>query len=125
MLKDFKAFAMRGNIIDLAVGLVLGAAFGKVVSALVSGVILPPIGLMLGGVDFSELAVTLKEAVGDAEAVQIKWGALLQSIIDFVILAFSIFLFVRALTKKEEEAAPAGPSDNDLLTEIRDALKKK
>jgi large conductance mechanosensitive channel len=134
-VSEFKAFAMRGNVVDLAVGVVIGAAFGKIVSSLVDGVIMPVIGLMVGGVNFSDLAVTLKDAVIGpdgkevAAAVLFKYGAFLQTIVDFLIIAFAIFLVVKVmntLKKKEEAAPPPGPSDEvKLLTEIRDALKAK
>lgn len=127
MLKEFKAFAMRGNVVDLAVGIIIGAAFGKIVTSLVNDVIMPPIGLAVGGVDFTELAVTLKEAVGDTPAVTINYGNFVQTIVDFVIVAFAIFLLVKGMNslKKKEEAKPsAPPADIVLLTEIRDLLKK-
>ena len=127
MLKEFKAFAMRGNVVDLAVGIIIGAAFGKIVTSLVNDVIMPPIGLAVGGVDFTELAVTLKEAVGDTPAVTINYGNFIQTIVDFVIVAFAIFLLVKGMNslKKKEEAKPsAPPADIVLLTEIRDLLKK-
>lgn len=127
MLKEFKAFAMRGNVVDLAVGIIIGAAFGKIVTSLVNDVIMPPIGLAVGGVDFTELAVTLKEAVGDTPAVTINYGNFVQTIVDFVIVAFAIFLLVKGMNslKKKEEAKPAAPpADIVLLTEIRDLLKK-
>ena len=134
-VSEFKAFAMRGNVVDLAVGVVIGAAFGKIVSSLVDGVIMPVIGLMVGGVNFGDLAITLKDAVIGpdgkevAAAVLFKYGAFLQTIVDFLIIAFAIFLVVKvmnALKKKEEAAPPPGPSDEvKLLTEIRDALKAK
>jgi large conductance mechanosensitive channel len=136
-LTEFKTFAMRGNVVDLAVGVVIGAAFGKIVSALVDGIIMPPIGLALGGVNFSDLAITLKDAVVGpdgvvvAEAVLWKYGAFLQTIIDFLIIAFTIFVVVKVMNrlKRKEEAAPAAPAEPSaevkLLTEIRDALKAR
>jgi large conductance mechanosensitive channel len=136
-LTEFKTFAMRGNVVDLAVGVVIGAAFGKIVSALVDGIIMPPIGLALGGVNFSDLAITLKEAVIGpdgavvAEAVLWKYGAFLQTVIDFLIIAFTIFVVVKVMNalKRKEEAAPAAPAapseEVKLLTEIRDALKAR
>lgn len=134
-ISEFKAFAMRGNVVDLAVGVVIGAAFGKIVSALVDGIIMPVIGLMVGGVNFGDLAVTLKDAVIGpdgkevAAAVMFKYGAFLQTIVDFLIIAFAIFMVVKimnSLKKKEEAAPPPGPSDEvKLLTEIRDALKSR
>lgn len=135
IVSEFKAFAMRGNVVDLAVGVVIGAAFGKIVSALVDGIIMPLVGLMVGGVNFSELSVTLKEAVigpdgkEAAAAVLFKYGAFLQTIVDFLIIAFAIFVVVKVmntLKKKEDAAPPPGPSDEvKLLTEIRDALKTR
>ncbi len=131
MMQEFKTFAMRGNVVDLAVGIVIGGAFGKIVSSLVTDVIMPPIGVMMGGVDFSALAITLKEAVGDTPAVAIKYGLFINTIIDFVIIAFAIFLLVKAMNsmKKKEAAAPAAPpapaKEELLLTEIRDLLKAR
>lgn len=132
-LSEFKKFAMRGNVVDMAVGIIIGAAFGKIVSSLVSDVIMPPIGVLLGGVDFSNLAVTIKQASGDTPAVVIGYGKFIQTIIDFIIIAFSIFAlvkFMNALKSKAETAAeapkPAEPTkEEQLLTEIRDLLKEK
>ncbi len=130
MLKEFKEFAMKGNVVDMAVGIVIGGAFGKIVSSLVSDVIMPPIGVLMGGVDFSELMYVIKEAEGEVEAVAIKYGAFLMTVIDFVIIAFAIFMVVKAMNsmKKKEEAAPPAPpepsSTDKLLMEIRDSLKK-
>ncbi|MEJ8566947.1 large-conductance mechanosensitive channel protein MscL [Elongatibacter sediminis] len=130
MMKEFRDFAMRGNVVDMAVGIVIGAAFGKIVSSFVSDVLMPPIGMLLGGVDFSNLSVTLKEAAGEVEAVTLNYGVFIQTVVDFVIIAFAIFMVVRAMNsmkKKEEEkpAAPPAPSKEEvLLTEIRDLLKK-
>jgi len=131
LIQEFKAFAARGNVIDMAVGIIIGAAFGKIVSSFVGDVIMPPIGLILGGVDFSDLAVTLKAAEGATPAVVIAYGKFIQTIIDFLIIAFAIFMGLKAintLKKKQEEeaAAPAGPTkDQELLTEIRDLLKSR
>lgn len=131
MMKEFKQFAVRGNVVDMAVGIIIGAAFGKIVSALVSGVIMPPIGVLLGGVNFSDLAFTVKEAVGDAPAVVISYGAFIQTLIDFTIIAFAVFMLIKginSLKKKEEEAPaapPAPPAQEVLLTEIRDLLKAR
>jgi large conductance mechanosensitive channel len=120
MIKEFKEFAMKGNVVDLAVGIIIGGAFGKIVSSLVSDVIMPAIGLLLGGVDFSDLKITIGQAT-------IKYGAFVQTIVDFTIIAFSIFLLVKAMNavkKKEESAPPPAPSNEEkLLTEIRDALR--
>lgn len=135
-LSEFKQFAMRGNVVDLAVAVVVGGAFGKIVSSLVSDIIMPPIGLLLGGVSFSNLQIVLKHAVmeGDKvvhEAVAIRYGTFLETIIDFIIIAFAIFSVIKAMTvfKKKEEAAPAAPpaptKEEILLTEIRDILKSE
>jgi large conductance mechanosensitive channel len=127
MGQEFKAFVMRGNVLDLAVGVVIGAAFGKIVSSFVGDVLMPPIGLLLGGVDFSQLGVTLKAAAGDQPAVVLAIGKFIQSVIDFVIIAFAIFLVVKAVNRmKREEPAPAPPAPSAterLLTEIRDLLR--
>jgi len=131
MMKEFKAFAMRGNVVDMAVGIVIGGAFGKIVSSFVGDVIMPPLGLLLGDVSFAELAVTLKAATEEVPAVTLNYGMLIQTVVDFVIIAFAIFVVIRgmnALKRKEEEApaAPAAPSKEEtLLTEIRDVLKQK
>ena len=131
MLQEFKTFAMRGNVVDMAVGIIVGGAFGKIVSSFVADVIMPPIGILLGNVDFSGLAITLKEASGNIAAVTLNYGKFIQTVIDFVIIAFAIFIAIKAmnsLKKKEEEApvAPLAPSKEEiLLTEIRDALVKK
>ena len=130
MMSEFKSFAMRGNVMDMAVGIVIGGAFGKIVSSFVNDVLMPPIGMMMGGVDFSDLAVVLKEASGDVVAVTLNYGSFIQTVVDFLIIAFAIFMVVKAMNnmKKKEEAAPAAPpkpsAEEVLLTEIRDALKK-
>ena len=137
-LQDFKAFAMRGNVVDMAVGVVIGTAFGKIVSSIVSDLIMPLIGVICGGVNFTDLSITLKEAqVVDGQeqaAVSLNYGNFLQATFDFIIIAFSIFLFIRLLArlnrKKEEvpasPAAPPAPSKEEvLLTEIRDLLKEQ
>jgi large conductance mechanosensitive channel len=131
MMSEFKSFAMRGNVVDMAVGIVMGGAFGKIVSSFVADVLMPPIGIILGGVDFSDLAVILQEASGDAAAVTLSYGLFIQAIVDFVIIAFAIFMVVKAMNsvKKKEEEAPAAPpkpsKEEELLTEIRDALQSK
>ena len=131
LLKEFKEFAVRGNVVDMAVGIVVGAAFGKIVSSFVADVLMPPIGLFLGGVDFTGLSLTLKEAVGKTPAVTLNYGKFIQSVVDFTIVAFAIFLVIKAmntLQRKEEEAPaePPKPSNEELLlTEIRDILKQK
>lgn len=128
MLQEFKEFAMKGNVIDLAVGVVIGGAFGKIVSSLVDEVIMPVVGLLVGGVDFSTLAFTLKQATGDSEAVTLGYGAFINTVLEFVIIAFAIFIVIKQINrfKKEEEEAPAKPSEDvQLLTEIRDLMKSK
>ena len=131
LIQEFKSFAVRGNVIDMAVGIIIGAAFGKIVSSLVEDVIMPPIGLAIGGVDFSDLAVTMKAASGGVPAVMLKYGKFVQTVLDFSIIAFAIFVLVKGVNtlKKKEEAAPsvpAGPSKEEiLLSEIRDILKSK
>lgn len=131
LINEFKAFAVRGNVVDMAVGIVIGAAFGKIVSSFVDGVIMPPLGLLIGGVDFSDLAIVLKDAVGEAPAVVLRYGAFIQTVVDFVIIAFAIFMAIKAinhLKRKEAEApsAPPAPSKEELLlTEIRDLLKEQ
>jgi large conductance mechanosensitive channel len=131
MLKEFKEFAVKGNMIDMAVGIIIGAAFGKVVSSLVKDVLMPPLGLLIGGVDFTDLAITLKAAADGAEAVTLNYGAFIQTIVDFLIVAFAIFVAIKVintLKRKEEEAAAAPPKPSNeelLLSEIRDLLKTK
>jgi len=126
---EFKAFAMRGNVVDMATGIVIGAAFGKIVSSLVEGIVMPPIGLLIGGIDFSAIKTVIKAAGADGKGeVAIQWGAFLNTVISFVIIAFAIFLvikFMHRLIKKEEAAPAAPPADVVLLTEIRDLLKAK
>ncbi len=108
MIKEFKEFAMKGNVVDLAVGVIIGGAFGKIVSSLVSDVLMPPIGMMLGGLDFSNLAITLKAAAGDAPAVMLKYGVFVNTIIDFIIVAFCIFMMIRTMNKlRRKDEAPA------------------
>lgn len=131
IVKEFKEFAVKGNVMDMAVGIIIGVAFGKIVSSFVADVMMPPIGLLIGGVDFSNLVVTLKAAEEGMEAVAIRYGAFIQAVFDFVIVAFAVFIAVRALNslrKKEAEtpAAPPAPSAQEqLLMEIRDLLKQK
>ena len=130
MVKEFKEFAMKGNVVDMAIGIVIGAAFGKVVSAFVANVLMPPIGVLLGGVDFAALMIILKEATAETEAVAISYGVFFNTVIDFIIIAFAIFMVVKWMNnmkKKEEEkpAEPPKPSNEEiLLTEIRDQLRK-
>ena len=131
LLNEFKAFAVKGNVVDMAVGIIIGAAFGKIVSSFVGDVIMPPIGLLIGGVDFSDLAVTLKAAEGDIPAVMLSYGKFIQTVLDFVIVAFAIFMGVKAINrlKREEAVAPSVPPapspEETLLTEIRDLLKQQ
>ena len=131
MINEFKEFAMKGNVVDMAVGVIIGGAFGKIVSSLVTDVLMPPIGILMGGVDFSHLAFTLKEAVLDKPAVTIKYGLFINTTIDFVIVAFVIFMVIKGMNslKKKEVAkpsAPPAPSNQELLLmEIRDLLRKK
>ena len=139
-LKEFKAFALKGNVVDMAVGVIIGGAFGKIVTSLVNDIIMPPIGLVVGGVDFTDLKLTLKEQVLDAAgavvtpAVTWNYGAFIQQVVDFTILALCVFMMVKVMTKlmKKEEAKPAAPApapapskEEVLLTEIRDLLKEK
>ena len=140
-IDDFKAFALKGNVMDMAVGVIIGGTFGKIVTSVVSNVIMPPIGLLVGGVDFTDLKITLKDAVPATdtteaiEAVTINYGQFLQDVFDFLIIAFCIFMMVKAiarLTAKKKEEKPAEPApapepsaEEKLLTEIRDLLKEK
>jgi large conductance mechanosensitive channel len=127
MLKEFKEFAMRGNVVDMAVGIIIGAAFGKIVSSLVSDVIMPPIGMVMGGVSFSDLAIVLGEG---ENAASINYGVFIDTVISFLIVAFAIFMLIKAMNsmKKKEEEKPAEPpkpsAEETLLTEIRDLLAK-
>ncbi|HUX91825.1 MAG TPA: large-conductance mechanosensitive channel protein MscL [Gallionellaceae bacterium] len=130
IVKEFKEFAVRGNVIDMAVGVIVGTAFGKIVSSFVSDVVMPPIGVLIGGVNFNDLAFTLKATEAASPAVVIAYGKFAQTVIDFAIIAFVIFMMVKLINtlKKTAEAAPAAPAastkDQVLLTEIRDLLKK-
>ena len=130
VIEEFKKFIMRGNVVDMAVGIVIGGAFGKIVSSFVNDVLMPPIGMALGGVDFSDLAMTLKAASGEVAAVTLNYGSFIQTVVDFIIIAFAIFMVIKAMNsmKKKEEEAPAAPpkpsTEEVLLTEIRDLLKK-
>ena len=130
IVKEFKAFAMRGNVIDMAIGIVIGGAFGKIVSSLVADVIMPPVGMLLGKVNFADLAITLKRASGDVAAVTLNYGKFVQTAVDFVIIAFAIFVVIKGMNslKRKEKSAPAAPpgpsTEETLLTEIRDLLKQ-
>ncbi len=135
LIKEFKEFAIKGNMIDMAVGIIIGGAFGKVVSSLVQDVIMPPIGLLIGGVDFADLAITLKAASGDQPAVMLRYGAFLQTLVDFLIVALAVFFLVKGINAlkrqaaAEEAAAPPPPpepsAEERLLAEIRDLLKAR
>ncbi|MDD4830089.1 MAG: large-conductance mechanosensitive channel protein MscL [Bacteroidales bacterium] len=133
LLDEFKSFAIKGNAIDMAVGIIIGGAFGKIITSIVSDIIMPPIGLLVGGVNFTDLKFVLKDAVGEIPAVTINYGNFIQVAFDFIIIAFSIFMVIKLLNaakKKEEKVeevkAPAGPTKEEvLLTEIRDLLKNK
>lgn len=130
-LKEFREFAMRGNVVDLAVGVIIGAAFGKIVSSLVADIIMPPLGLLIGGIDFKQFAVTLRDAQGDIPAVVMHYGVFIQNVFDFIIVAFAIFMAIKLMNKlnrKKEEtpAAPPAPTKEEvLLSEIRDLLKEQ
>lgn len=130
LIDEFKAFAMKGNMVDMAVGIIIGAAFGKIVTSVVNDILMPPLGLLLGGVNFTDLKLVMKEAVGDVPAVTWNYGSFIQVTIDFLIVAMAVFLLIKAMNaaKKKEEAAPAPPpapsKEETLLTEIRDLLKK-
>lgn len=138
VLQEFKQFAMRGNVVDMAIGIIIGGAFGKIVSSVVGDIIMPGIGLLVGGVNFTDLKITLKQAVMEGDkvitpAVSINYGNFIQVVFDFLIIAFAVFLLMKAVNtisnnkKKKEEPAtpPAPPADIQLLTEIRDLLKNK
>lgn len=133
IIQEFKAFAMRGNVIDMAVGIIIGGAFGKIVSSIVNDIIMPPIGLLVGGVNFSDLKFVMKDAVGDIPAVTLNYGNFIQVLFDFLIIAFSVFMVIKVMNaaKKKEEApveepkAPEPTNEEKLLSEIRDLLKNK
>ncbi len=128
LVKEFKAFAMRGNVVDMAVGIIIGAAFGRIVSSLVNDVLMPPLGALIGGVDFSAIALTVKEASAASPAVVMKWGVFLNTIVDFVIVAFCIFLVVKAMNAlQRRQAAPAAPTTKscpECLMEIPIAARR-
>lgn len=131
LLKEFKAFAVKGNVVDLAVGIIIGAAFGKIVSSFVGDIIMPPLGLLIGGINFTDLAVTLRPAEGASPAVVLAYGKFIQTVVDFIIVAFAIFIGVKAINrlKREEAKAPSLPpvpsKEEVLLGEIRDILKEQ
>jgi large conductance mechanosensitive channel len=130
MLDEFKAFAMKGNVVDMAVGIIIGAAFGKIVASVVNDIIMPPIGLLVGGVNFTDLKLVMKAATETAPAVTLNYGSFLQVTFDFLIVAFAVFMLIKAINsaKKKEIEAPSAPpaptKEETLLTEIRDLLKK-
>ena len=139
LIQEFKEFAVKGNAVDMAVGVIIGAAFGKIVTSIVDDIIMPPIGVLTGGVDFTDLKVTLKDAVVEgenvvSEAVTLNYGQFIQDVVDFLIIAFCIFLMIKGIAKlsRKKEEAPAEPApepepsaEEKLLTEIRDLLKNK
>ena len=130
ILKEFKEFAVKGNAVDMSIGIIIGAAFGKIISSLVADVVMPPIGVLVGGADFTKLGITLKEAVGDVPAVTLNYGNFIQAVVDFTIIAFAIFMIIKLINRlKKQEAAPVAPPEPTkeelLLTEIRDLLKVK
>jgi len=131
LIQEFKAFALKGNVIDLAVAVIIGGAFGKIVASFVNDVLMPPIGILLGGMDFKKLSIVLKPAEGEVAATTLNYGMFLQNCIDFLIIAWVIFMMIRLISNlhKKEEAAPAPPpaptKEETLLTEIRDLLKAK
>ncbi|HEY7883757.1 MAG TPA: large-conductance mechanosensitive channel protein MscL [Cellvibrionaceae bacterium] len=133
VIKEFREFAVKGNVVDMAVGIIIGAAFGKIVSSLVADIVMPPVGLLIGGVDFSDLAVVLKAATADSAAVVVAYGKFIQTTLDFVIVAIAVFMMIKVLNrlKRQEEAAPSPPvtpmptREEMLLTEIRDLLKQR
>jgi large conductance mechanosensitive channel len=129
MLQEFRDFAARGNVVDMAVGVIMGAAFGKITTALVNDVLMPPLGMALGGVDFSDKAVVLRAATQTDPGVAIKYGVFVNTVIDFVIVALAVFVLVKAINsmrKQQEAAPPPGPTkEEQLLTEIRDALRAR
>jgi large conductance mechanosensitive channel len=133
LVDEFKAFAMKGNVVDMAVGIIIGAAFGKIIASMVSDIIMPPLGLLIGGVNFTDLKFVMKAAVGENPAVTLNYGNFLQVVFDFLIVAFVVFMMIKAMNaaKRKEEAKPAAPpappaptKEEILLTEIRDLLKK-
>lgn len=131
LINEFKTFAMKGNVVDMAVGIIIGAAFGGIVTSLVSDVLMPPIGALIGGIDFSALSVKLSNPLNGAKPVEILYGKFLNTVINFIIVAFAIFMLVKGMNKlkKKEEAAPSAPAAPSaevvLLTQIRDLLSKK
>ncbi len=128
MLKEFKKFAIKGNVMDMAIGVIIGAAFGKIVSSLVADIIMPPFGALMGGMDLTKFAWTLREAIGETPAITLNYGAFINTVLDFLVISFTIFLVVKQmnkLKKKEEEKTPTISEEVLLLREIRDALNNK
>lgn len=130
LFQEFKAFAMKGNVVDMAVGIIIGAAFGRIITSFVGDILMPPVGMLIGGVNFTDLKVILREAIGESPAVSINYGAFIQVIIDFLIIAFAIFMVVKALNMARRKEIPSTPTasptkEEALLTEIRDILKSK
>jgi large conductance mechanosensitive channel len=131
MIKEFREFAVKGNMVDMAVGIIIGAAFGRIVTSLVNDIVMPPLGLLIGGADFSELAIVMQEAVEGSEAVLLRYGLFINQLIDFIIIAFAIFMVIKAMNrlKRKEEAKPAEPAapprEQILLEEIRDLLRQR
>jgi large conductance mechanosensitive channel len=131
IIKEFRTFAIKGNMVDMAVGIIIGAAFGKIITSLVTDILMPPLGMLLGGMDFTSFKFTLKEASEGVDAVTLNYGNFVQVFVDFLIVAFAIFLAIKGINrlKKKEEEAPAPPSEppvqEKLLSEIRDLLKEK
>ena len=124
-LKEFREFAVRGNVVDMAVGVIIGGAFGRIVSSLVGDIVMPVLGILTGGVNFKDLSITLAQAVGETPAVTLNYGAFIQNVFDFIIIAFAIFMMIKGINKvKKPVEEVKGPSQEELLTEIRDLLKK-
>lgn len=127
-IQEFKSFAIKGNVVDMAIGIIIGTAFGKIVSSLVADIIMPPIGVITGGIDFADLSIILKEATETTQAVTLNYGLFINSVIDFIIIALSIFFVIKQLNrfkKKEEEKLTQTPEEIQLLREIRDSLRNK
>jgi len=130
-ISEFKKFALRGNVVDLAVGIIIGGAFGKIVSSIVGDIIMPPIGVLLGGVNFSDLVITLKHSTADSAAVVISYGKFIQTIVDFLVIAFAVFGLIKVINKLERKKVaetpppPALTKEQELLTDIRELLKNK
>jgi large conductance mechanosensitive channel len=130
ILDEFKAFAMKGNVVDMAVGIIIGVAFGKIITSVVSDIIMPPIGLLVGGVNFTDLKIVLKSALGETPEVTLNYGNFIQAVFDFLIVAFAVFMMIKAMNtaKRKPDSIPAAPpaptKEEILLTEIRDLLKK-